>query len=344
MTQYRHILSHHLKGDPGSFTVDKLHGDASNRIYYRATLSDQSTYIIMQLPEGSLSASEEITNFQGKKEELPFLNVSNFLKKYNIPVPQILHYSPEDRCLLLEDLGNTSLESIALEAHEKTKIDWYKKAINLLIQFQKLPTRDPQGCYALMRSFDETLLNWEFDHFFEYGIEKRLKIKIKEEDLKILKEWSRNMSQKLTQLPQVLVHRDFQSRNLMLVNDNFKLIDFQDALLGPDVYDIVSLLRDSYVELDPKTFDTLFNYYCQQKNITPTTDFLKTFDRMTLQRKLKDTGRFVYIDQVKGNSSFLKSIPPSLRYVQTALERQKEFSPFYKCLKKYVPEWSKGAS
>ncbi|OGP14528.1 MAG: hypothetical protein A3I75_00770 [Deltaproteobacteria bacterium RIFCSPLOWO2_02_FULL_50_16] len=335
--KYHHLFSKSLS------KLTKLHGDASNRIYYRAHFSDQSTAIIMQLPEGALSASEEITNFKGKKTEIPFLNIANFLEKNNIPIPKVLHFSPEDKCILLEDLGDITMGSLIANAPAATRKKWYTQAIDLLIQLQSIPIHDPRNCYALMRSFDETLYNWEFDHFFEYGIEKRLNIPIAKEDKKIMLEWSRSISNQLAQLQPVLVHRDFQSRNLMVSQDKLKLIDFQDALLGPSLYDLVALLRDSYIELDNSLLDSLLHYYCDKTSIGHFEAFLTIFDTLTIQRKLKDAGRFVYIDRVKGNDSFLKFIPTSLRYVHTSLKRQKEFYPLYDSLKKYIPEWSEEA-
>jgi N-acetylmuramate 1-kinase len=346
--KYQKILSQSLQHDIEDITLDRLHGEASNRIYYRATLQaswkGQSTYIIMQLPEGALSASEEITNFKGTMTELPFLNIQSFLEKNAIPVPHVIDFVAAERCLILEDLGDITMESVVSSADTATQTAWYQKAIDLLIEWQALPIGKPDDCYALKRSFDETLFNWEFDHFFEYGIEKRLHKIIQPADKKTLDEWRRGLSQQLAQLQTTLVHRDFQSRNLMVVGDQLKIIDFQDALLGPSVYDLVALLRDSYVELDPALLKNLLAYYCEKSEIENLTAFMKIFDIMTVQRKLKDAGRFVYIDQVKGNPHFLKSLPVSLRYVQSALERQTELAPFYTILKKYVPEWSPKSS
>ena len=323
-TTYRSLLKQALKHDPGPLTLTKLHGDASNRTYYRVTSADASTSIVMQLPDGPLSASEEITNFKGEKDELPFLNIGRFLAQHGMPVPQVLGFDPKTRSLLLEDLGSTPLEVLVSNTSPKARRQWYQKAIDLLLQWQSLSLKDPLGCYALMRSFDETLFNWEFDHFFEYGIEKRLKITMTAPDQKILTEWSRRFSHELTTLPQVLVHRDFQSRNLMVKEGKLYLIDFQDALIGPYVYDLTSLLRDSYVELDPQTLQELLQYYCQNRGLPASADFMTHFDLMTLQRKLKDAGRFIYIDRVKGNPAFLKSFPVSLRYARSALERHPE--------------------
>jgi aminoglycoside/choline kinase family phosphotransferase len=148
------------------------------------------------------------------------------------------------------------------------------------------------------------------------------------------------VTDRLTAMPQVLVHRDFQSRNLMVHDDALRLLDFQDALMGPLPYDLVALLRDSYVSLSPLLIDELIEYYLSLRRTgIRGADFLVMFDLMTIQRKLKDAGRFVYIDRVKGNASFLRHIPNSLLYVREAFERQKEQEELFHLLKRYVPEW-----
>lgn len=322
----------------------KLHGDASNRTYFRGTHPDGSTQILMQLPPGPLSVSEEITNLQARPTELPFLNIAQFLKKKGIPVPEVLETNLDEGKIFLEDLGNQTLGKLIQGGDEETQQHWYQKAIDLLIQLQNL--NDPEkSCVAFQRSFDETLLNWEFDHFLEYGIEARLSKKLSEKERETFTQLTRPISQTLAKLPQVFTHRDFQSRNLMVQGERLRLIDFQDALLGPPIYDLVSLLRDSYVELNLSLRTRLIDYYWSHSQkahqlFKGREELAKIFNWMTIQRKLKDAGRFVYIAQVKKNRSFLPYLPASLKYVAEALEREKSLEPLWEFLKKQVPEYS----
>jgi hypothetical protein len=129
----------------------------------------------------------------------------------------------------------------------------------------------------------------------------------------------------------------------MLQGDRLRIIDFQDALLGVRQYDLVSLLRDSYVVLSTATIDHILDYYI--KILTEKTGrkidrehFRRIFDLQTLQRKIKDAGRFDYIDIVKKNSKFLKYIPDTLGYVREAFARIEEHKPLQKRLAKYTPE------
>jgi hypothetical protein len=331
-------LSSFLKTD--QFSLKKLHGEASNRIYYRLSLPDRS-YIVMQLPPDKWSVSEEITNLKEKPTELPFVSIDRFLRSEGLPVPEILHEDKKAGFLLLEDFGDETFEKRIIGVSSEIRRDWYKRAIALLVKFQKVKN----GSIAHQRSFDETLLNWEFQHFIEYGIEARLGLSVEEKDLQTIRQGMNFITFALTKLPQTLVHRDFQSRNLMVVADgSLKLLDFQDALMGPLPYDLVALLRDSYVALPTNDLSLLIDDYLQI-HFAETGEklerrfFHKMFDWMTIQRKLKDAGRFVYIDKVKGNPSFLPSIPNSLSYVREAFERQEELKSLYETLKKYVPEF-----
>lgn len=328
-----------------SLSLTKLHGDASNRIYYRVSLPNGSTMILMKLPPGAQSVSEEITNLKAKPAELPFLNVQRFLLSRNLPVPLIHAFDPTRGLMLLEDIGDKTFEKDVVSASVEGQVQWYRKAIQLLVQFQAATALPSADCIAYQRSFDESLLDWEFEHFLEYGIEARFGTKISEDDRKKIHQGTRFITFALTQLPRILVHRDFQSRNLMIdpKDQSLRLLDFQDALMGPLPYDLVALLRDSYISLPWASVAELISYYIEERTRSTGKEvdkefFFKTFDWMTIQRKLKDAGRFVYIDQVKNNPSFLTHIPNSLAYIRSAFERQPELQTLFEILKQYVPE------
>lgn len=338
------IFEKRLKTPAKGLSLKKLQGDASYRIYYRALLTDGRSYIVMKMPAGRASASEEITNLKEKPVEPTFIDVGRFLKSRDLPVPEILDYDSDAGLIILEDLGDETLEKRVARSPETEIIRWYRKAIDLLIEFQRRGMEPAGGCIAHRRSFDATLLNWEFDHFVEYGIEARNGTKVPEADREAIRHETSAITEALIRAPQTLTHRDFQSRNLMIMGENLHLLDFQDALLGPLPYDLVALLRDSYVSLPWRRVVELITYYLQARGpkAAPKIDtapFLKIFDQMTIQRKLKDAGRFVYIDRVKGNPGFLESIPNSLAYAREAFERQRGLHPLFNRLKKYVPEF-----
>jgi aminoglycoside/choline kinase family phosphotransferase len=337
--------------------IEKLHGDASYRIYYRAFLADGSTRIIMQMPDGPSSASEEITNFKGKIDEPPFINVARFLSSLRLPVPKVLGHSPSKKIIILEDLGDDLFIKKVAGAGNAVLRGWYKKALDLLVGLQtKAGGRSAGDCIAMQRSFDPVLLNWEFDHFREYLVEERLGKKMSKTDAAVFEDVTRMVTSKIITAKKIFTHRDFQSKNLIAdKNGSLSMIDFQDALMGPRVYDLVALLRDSYVVLTPALVEELLSYYCKKTGLGPaeTGNVTAEFDLVTLQRKMKDSGRFVYIDRVKKNPSFLQYIPATLEYVRNAFERlqgpdsqslnadeKKKIASLFKLLKKYVPEWN----
>lgn len=320
--------------------LDKLHGDASYRTYYRAIAADGATSIVMQMPEGMQSVSEEITNFNGTHEELPFINMTRFLYECGLPVPRIVHEDRKHHILILEDLGDTLMMKLVDGKPISIQQAWYTKAIELLIRMQEQTDRHRNDrCIAFKRSFDGTLLNWEFDHFREYGIEARLNTELTDDDYEIFVSETRALSDEIQQLPYGFTHRDFQSRNLLLKGELLYMIDYQDALRGPLVYDLVALLRDSYVIVDSDLVCKLVASYAERKGLDAA-DLAHQFDLVTVQRKLKDVGRFVYIDRVKKNPAFMRNIPASLHYVRDAFARLPEHVRLYEMLANYVPEWN----
>lgn len=333
------LLRKNLNSKAKLAEVVKLHGDASYRTYYRAILSDGTTYVIMQMPEGKSSVSEEITNFKGNIDELPFINIAKYLSKLGLPIPAVLHYDEQSRIMILDDLGDRLMAKEVEKADEGMRLIWYKKAIDLLLLMQeRTHTKEKDSCVACSRSFDERLLNWEFDHFREYCIEARQEKPMPPSDRKTFENETRAISREIEKMPYGFTHRDFQSRNLLIKNNSLYMIDFQDALQGPYVYDLVALTRDSYVKLADETVDELISYYAA-KTSRATEDVRREFDLVTIQRKLKDAGRFVFIDRVKKNPNFLKYIPVSLGYVRAALKRMPAYKALYELIEKYLPEW-----
>lgn len=326
--------------------IVKLFGEASYRVYYRIHCASGHSFILMKLPPGAQSVSEEITNYRGPKSELPFLNIQRYLKQQDLPVPEVLAHHLTHGLILLQDLGDKTFEKLLENCNDAMRLFFYRQAIDLLLRLQKAGVDHPKtDCIAFQRSFDLHLLTWEFDHFLEYGIEDRLQLKIPEGEKQEIRELALQLIKPIVEIPYGLTHRDFQSRNLMMYGYDFYLIDFQDALLGPPQYDLVALLRDSYIELPLDTVDSLIDYYLKKYRETglpplDETKFKADFYRVSLQRKLKDAGRFQYILKAKGNPNFLKHLPASLQYVKQGFAKLPQYRPLQHLLKKYVPELS----
>ena len=139
--------------------------------------------------------------------------------------------------------------------------------------------------------------------------------------------------------PRVLCHRDYHSRNLMLRGDKLFIIDFQDARLGPDTYDLASLLRDSYVDLPWAVVDDLIAYFLAlQGRAAEPAEFRRRFDLMALQRNLKALGTFGYQTAARGNPVYIQYMPRTLNYVRENLRRYPRFGRLADLLSSHVPE------
>jgi hypothetical protein len=355
--------------------LENLGGHASLRIYWRVTIPDgfvdvaprnEATLMAMVLPQDDDTGKSEegMSSEAAEPDELPFVNVHRYLDSIDVPVPAIDAYEEDLGVLLLEDLGDETLEQAILEAagdleeEPETRYaavtELYEEVIDVLLDFQEKVLRskaDPtfgedDACIAFDREFDKELLRWELDHYLEWGLEERVDASDIAPYSDVIDEQFDRLVDELWDLLDMLVLRDYQSRNLMRKSGAWKLIDFQDALIGPFSYDLVALLRDSYIELDDQRVRELVDYYTtqgQQRGLPWCGDpdaVWRAFNLQTVQRKLKDAGRFVYIDRVKDNPDFLEYYDASIGYVESALEQLPEWDELLEALRAVEPSMS----
>lgn len=326
----------------GDLPLDPMPGGASTRRYFRVTVNDTSSAVAMYVPDGA--TPEEIQK-GGAGAKWPFLEVRELLEKRGVAVPRVLGEDTENGWLLLEDLGDDTLANYLLRA-PATKRELYTAAVTDLARAQRSLADLPKGCVVGSRSFDADLLKWEIDHFKEWGVEAR-GLAFSSEDAAQFDEIGKRLAHRVAEMPRGFTHRDYQSRNLMVREENGKRtlvwIDFQDALLGPRVYDLVALLNDSYQEFDRAFVEARLDEFAaaagagneERKRIG------LEFDLVTVQRKLKDAGRFVFIDRTKKNSSFLKFVTPTIQKVRDALSRlsgEPDMVALSAILKRTLPE------
>ena len=333
-----------------------LAGDASNRRYFRLHLHDSvvSSLILMQLadPEGFKSSEEAVNDNPAEIKELPFVNILRHLRHVGIAVPTLYYFDERAGLLYLEDFGDLTLARACGSDGGVKKEQLYSQAIDQLVKIHVGATIPPDpSCLAFQRHYTESLLMWEFDHFLEFGVEVRQGRRVEINDKRKIRGEFQKISKWLASLPHVFTHRDFHSRNLMVDGERLGVIDFQDALMGPATYDLASLLRDSYIELEEDLIDRLIVRYMdglaerlnseiQDKMLlTNRIAFRRMFDLTSIQRNLKAAGRFVYIDHVKHNPNFLADIPRTLGYVRVNLEHYSELQSLRNLLGPYVPEW-----
>jgi aminoglycoside/choline kinase family phosphotransferase len=206
---------------------------------------------------------------------------------------------------------------------------WYQRAIDELLLLQRRGTEQrDDSCIAFQQRFDFRLYMWEFDHFLEYGLDKRPGSAVNPASRKTLRAVFAEIAGDLDRLPPCLSHRDYHSWNLMIHDGAVAVIDFQDSLLAPPQYDLASLLNDRITDsiIEPDLEEKLVNYYIARrvelaKQPIPRDEFTEMYLLSAIQRDLKVVGRFFYLDVVKGKAAYKKFIPPTLRRLKRNLAR-----------------------
>jgi aminoglycoside/choline kinase family phosphotransferase len=318
--------------------VRRLAGHASMRSYWRVGQPGASLVVMVMPPDGK---PEEVTK-GGAPAVNPFVDVQRYLEGLGVRVPAIHAFYEPEGLMVLEDLGDEMLETRLLAGEPREPL--YRDAVDQLARLRAAAERRPAGCVAFTRSFDRDLYHWELMHFLEWGLEAWKGGRLSAAEREVVDRDFERIARALEAEPKGFTHRDYQSRNLMVLPSGEQaVIDFQDALLGPRQYDLVALLRDSYVELPAPFVEAMLRRYLERLAAEggPRLEygpFREAFDLLTVQRKLKDAGRFVFIDRVKKNPDFLRSIPASLRYVRDAFERRPDLSELREVLARHVPE------
>lgn len=252
---------------------------------------------------------------------LPFLEIRELLENARVRVPRLFGAFAERGVLVVEDLGETLAERVARAPAERA--DWYRRAVTDLAAAQQALGELPGDSIVRLRSFDRELLTWEVEHFREWGIEA-LGVTLSDAEQATFERATSYLVDTMLGFDQGFVHRDYQSRNLLALADgNIAWIDFQDALLGPRAYDLVALLCDSYQRFDAAFVAARLAEYAAARGLDATEAAALRFelDVITVQRKLKDAGRFVFFERVRGDASYLQFFVPSLELVQNALGR-----------------------
>jgi N-acetylmuramate 1-kinase len=328
-----------------------LAGDASSRRYFRAYLTGPQTpssVVLMALPaETPLPlSSEELAVFKEPLKELPFLNLHRFLSGIGARVPKLFGHWEKEGILILEDLGDTALWDKVQGVSEEEVLGWYQRAIDelLLLQIVGTEARD-EACIAFQQRFDYRLYMWEFEHFLEYGLEKRPGATVTKRTASELRQVFSAIARRLDNENACLNHRDYHSWNLMVHDGAVAVIDFQDALLAPPQYDLASLLNDRITDavITPRLEESLLRYYMAQRaaqtGTAPDADaFREVYLLSAIQRDLKVVARFWYLDVVKGKPGYKKFIPGTLRRLKRNLGRLPETEKIIPMLAEHYEE------
>jgi len=298
-------------------TVMPLTGDASDRRYFRVLMKGEKP-IVLALHQGPIAFAT-----------MPFVSVARLLRHIPVPVPAILHHSDELGVLGLEDLGDVTLQAHLGAATPAEHAALYRQAVSFIARMQQRgeALRSPEyPPYQI--AFDVDKLTWELEFFVKHYLVAYKGAALSEPQRDALRvEWTAIVHE-LAGEPRVLCHRDYHSRNLMLHGGSLYLIDFQDARMGPDTYDLVSLLRDSYVDLTAPQVDELLAFFLALKGDghPDEAEFRRRFDLMSLQRNLKALGTFGYMTTGRNNTVYIQYIPRTLSYVKANLAKYPRFA------------------
>jgi N-acetylmuramate 1-kinase len=305
-----------------------LTGDASDRRYFRLLLPDAPSIV--------LSLHADAFDF----DTLPFVNVARLLEQMPVPIPRVLGHADDLGVLALEDLGDVTLQADLGAAPPAEHAALYREAVALIATLQRRgaelesPEFLPYGI-----AFDVEKLTWELEFFTKHFLEGYRGVVIPTAARAALRREFAAIVEDLAAERRVLCHRDYHSRNLMVHEGRLYIIDFQDARMGPDTYDLVSLLRDSYMDLPEQTVDELMAYFLALKGETGSQpDFRDRFNLMALQRNLKALGTFGYQTMARRNTVYIQYIPRTLRFVRQNLEQTARFAPLREILAELVDE------
>ncbi len=310
-------------GSHQNITLSPLAGDASTRRYYRIT-DNVNSWVLMDMEPFDLN-------------ELPFSNIEEHFRLNGINVPQIYSLRPEDGLLLIEDLGDLTLERKFWENLDQNEIiPFYQLALDELLKIHYTATENKRTCIAFNVNFDKEKFMWEMNYGKQQLIERLCLIDSTPFSDHLNKIFN-SICSRLDQEPKFLCHRDYHSRNLMLKLNKMYVIDFQDARMGPIQYDLVSLLRDSYVDLKDDIFDNLLNYYNEnQPSFQKSSSlFYEVFELQTIQRCFKACGSFASFYNLRQDTRYLKYLNKTLRTVIKSLDAFPEYRLFSDILLDY---------
>lgn len=305
----------------------------SDRMFFRMDKSaskpdnDKASKIIM-------CASKDSADFER------FLSIGKFLDSQKLGVPEIYNFSIEKHVVIMEDLGDDILYNrLRTGVSNQKKEDFYRKVIEWLVRFQSktygkyCPEGENRPEKVGVRLFDFDYLRWETSYFAENFLINYCGLR--KEDVDKLDCEFRKLAEEALKQPQVLIHRDFQSQNILFKDKKVRIVDFQGARIGNIAYDLMSLLKDPYVALSKKLRTSLIDYYYElfrQSDLAKTIkfsreEFAKFAATAALQRNMQALGAYGFLGLKKGKKEYLQHIPTGLEYLKDGLMALQSYNP-----------------
>ncbi len=307
--------------------VEPLHGDASTRAYVRVAPTGRPPMVLALHPEPFTADS------------LPQVVVGTLFRRLGIPVPAVIDAAADLGVLAVEDLGDETLQSWMAGGPDRDPTPLYREAIDFLAALQTRGAAFREdGALPFTLAFDAAKLTWELDFFRSEFLEAYRRIALPPAASEALGRELSAVAEELAAEPRVLCHRDYHCRNLMVRNGRLVVIDFQDARLGPGTYDLVSLLRDCYVDLPDDLIASSTRYFLDAVPAQRTPDFQTRFDLMSVQRHLKALGTFGHQVARRGRGHFAEAVPRTLAHLRRTLRAYPRFERLRELLSPHVPE------
>ena len=290
-----------------------LSGDAGFRQYVRIATKDEAYIAVFSPPN--------------KEKNDEFISIDEYLRENGVHVPKILSVDKSNGFMLLEDLGRT----LYLDHLNKDSVELlYGEALMALLNLQQVPKK-----IRIFPPYNRKALWEEMCLFSDWFLPKLLGYQVDDKELKLIQDMFESLTISATSLPQVIVHRDYHSRNIVYGHEGTPgIIDFQDAVIGPITYDLVSLLRDCYVkwpEADVERWAVAYAGLAVDAGVIEEVSrdqFLKWFDYMGLQRHIKVLGIFARLSLRDGKHGYLDDLPLVIEYVRSVASKYPEFAPF----------------
>jgi aminoglycoside/choline kinase family phosphotransferase len=289
-----------------------LHGDGSERIFYRVTTQNGSLIVVWRPPEDD----------QFPNENDSYVYMGKHLAQKGIPVPRIYAYLRSEGLTLVEDLGSIHLQQ-AVRSTAGEFVRLYHQAVELLLSMQACATEDLDTHYCFDTPvYDPVFVVWrELDYFQQSFLQGALGLESHSYDLEL--EFSTLASRAGAGEGHLFfLHRDFQSRNLMLKADVLHVIDFQGARLGPPQYDLAALLLDPYVQLSQSSQQELLTAYCRRFSVVvgvSAGEFMEKYPHVALCRNLQILAAFAFLTKTRLRSHFAQYILPAWQQLQRLL-------------------------
>jgi aminoglycoside/choline kinase family phosphotransferase len=313
-------------GSGGRARLTPLSGDASTRRYFRVE-GGGASFVLALYPESF------------DRESAPFLIVHSLFDEWGLPVPRVHDVDGARGIVLLEDLGDCTLQELLRSVAAPERQARYREAIDDIVLLQAAARRSPGRGVCFDVAFDVEKLAWELHYFEKHFLEVWRGCDLTAEDRATLAEGFHALASEMAAWPRVLCHRDYHSRNLMWSGGRLRWIDYQDARMGPVTYDLASLLRDSYVDLEEDfVAERLAEYHRAAVPSEAWESFLRRFELTSVQRNLKALGTFGFQATVRANLVYLDYVPRTLAHARRNLLRYPELAGIARVLARHLEE------